>query len=543
VTFTHLDAGTPESVWRDAAPWKRAPSWSLDGVTHLFVTAAHPDDETLGAGGVMAQASARGIPVTVVVASDGEASHPDSPTTTAEALAAWRRDEVGQALDIVAPGSRRHFLGLPDGGLAESAELAGLIEAVVRSSLGVGAGAAAGAETSAATGPETFSAAGPGSGNAGAVILSPWLGDRHPDHAAVALASARAAERLGLRAAAYPIWGWLWSDAEGDDIPWGDALVLPLSDDDRERKRQAMASHASQTAPLSEHPGDEAILSESFQEHFRRDVEIFLPASPAAANGAPTPLIAAAAPDAAPDQAPDDAAPDGAPDAAAPDDVAPDAAPDAAAPDAARDAADGSLGADFFTDFYAGERDPWGFETRWYEERKRAITLAALPAARYANVLELGSSIGVTTALLADRADALLATDIAESALEVARERLAGRDNVAFERRTLPGDWPHGVFDLIVVSEVGYYLSSAELDVLIDRIRESLAPDATVVTCHWRHPVEEYPLDGDTVTERFRERLRPALDRTVTHTERDFVLDVFRTAPGRSVAQETGLAE
>ena len=494
MTFTHLDAGTPESAWLDASPWQHTPVWSLDGVTHLFVTAAHPDDETLGAGGVMAQASARGIPVTVIIASDGEASHPDSPTTTPEALAAWRRDEVGQALDIVAPGSRRHFLGLPDGALAESADLARLIEGVVNDVLGSAAvahaidfDADADADTHADADGHTDAEI---NAAADAVILSPWLGDRHPDHAAVAAASAHVAERHGLRAAAYPIWGWLWSDVAGDDIPWNDALVLPLSEDDRERKRLAMASHTSQTAPLSEHPGDEAILSESFQQHFRRDVEIFLPAVTSMDDGA-----------------------------------------------------DASLGADFFTDFYAGERDPWGFETRWYEERKRAITLASLPAARYGNVLELGSSIGVTTALLADRADALLATDIAESALEVARERLAGRDNVVFERRTLPGDWPPGSFDLIVVSEVGYYLSSAELDVLIDRILGSLAADATVVTCHWRHPVEEYPLDGDTVTERFRERLNPALDLLVTHTERDFVLDVFRSAPGRSVAQETGLAE
>ena len=489
MTFTHLDAGTPESAWLDAAPWQHTPAWSLDGVTHLFVTAAHPDDETLGAGGVMAQASALGIPVTVIIASDGEASHPDSPTTTREALAAWRRDEVAQALDIVAPGSRRHFLGLPDGGLAESSELGKLIEAVVTDA------------------------------PADAIILSPWLGDRHPDHAAVAAASGQVAERHGLRAAAYPIWGWLWSDVAGDDIPWNDALVLPLSVEDRERKRRAMASHTSQTAPLSEHPGDEAILSEVFQEHFRRDVEIFLP-SPLHVSAPAATGIASSAPFGAESE------------------VAPPALEQPAG-----HASDGSLGADFFTDFYAGERDPWGFETRWYEERKRAITLASLPAARYANVLELGSSIGVTTALLADRADALLATDIAESALDVARERLADRDHVAFERRTLPGDWPSGSFDLIVVSEVGYYLSNGELDVLIDRILGSLAADATVVTCHWRHPVDEYPLDGDTVTERFRERLRPALDLSVSHTERDFVLDVFRTAPGRSVAQETGLAE
>ncbi|WP_445997033.1 PIG-L family deacetylase [Okibacterium fritillariae] len=510
MTFTHLDAGTPESAWLEAAPWQRTPAWSLDGITHLFVTAAHPDDETLGAGGVMAQASARGIPVTAIIASDGEASHPDSPTTTPEALAAWRRDEVAQALDIVAPGSRRHFLGLPDGGLAQSAELAELIAGVVSGVLGTATATTAGADAGPVADTDTDTDT--DTGVIDAVILSPWAGDRHPDHAAVATASARAAERHGLRAAAYPIWGWLWSDVEGDDIPWNDALVLPLSDEDRERKRQAMASHSSQTAPLSEHPGDEAILSEPFQEHFRRDVEIFLPSVTDRATVIDT-------------------------------ETASGTAPDETAPSETDGGADGSLGADFFTDFYAGERDPWGFETRWYEERKRAITLASLPAARYANVLELGSSIGVTTALLAERADALLATDIAESALEVARERLAGRDNVTFERRTLPGDWPPGSFDLVVVSEVGYYLSSAELDALIDRILGSLTPDATVVTCHWRHPVEEYPLDGDTVTERFRERLRPRLELTVTHTERDFVLDVFRTAPGRSVAQETGLAE
>ena len=79
VTFDHRERGTDESVW--------AASAVLDGVAripelpeHLVVLAAHPDDDTLGAGGLMATAAVAGTDVTVVFASDGEGSHPGSPT-------------------------------------------------------------------------------------------------------------------------------------------------------------------------------------------------------------------------------------------------------------------------------------------------------------------------------------------------------------------------------------------------------------------------------------------------------------------------------
>ena len=83
-----------------------------------------------------------------------------------------------------------------------------------------------------------------------------------------------------------------------------------------------------------------------------------------------------------------------------------------------------SLGPEYFEDLYARHADPWGFADRWYEQRKRALLLASLPRPRFARAFEPGCSIGVLTAELAPRCDALLATDVAEGALSAARERL-----------------------------------------------------------------------------------------------------------------------
>src|SRR5690606_6269650 len=101
--------------------------------------------------------------------------------------------------------------------------------------------------------------------------------------------------------------------------------------------------------------------------------------------------------------------------------------------------------------------DPWGFETRWYERRKRAITIASLPRQRYRHALEVGCSTGMLTAELAKFCDAVLAVDTAEAPLTTARARLTGEHHVSFERMTMPHEWPTERFDLILFSEVGYY--------------------------------------------------------------------------------------
>jgi 2-polyprenyl-3-methyl-5-hydroxy-6-metoxy-1,4-benzoquinol methylase len=199
-----------------------------------------------------------------------------------------------------------------------------------------------------------------------------------------------------------------------------------------------------------------------------------------------------------------------------------------------------SLPVGYFDELYAGDDDPWGFERRWYERRKYALTLAALSRERYASAFEPGCSVGVLTAALADRCDRLLAVDAAAAPVATARARLADRPHVRVEQRAVPAHWPAGRFDLVVLSEVGYYLDPADLALLVTAAAESLDPGGDLVAVHWRYPVDDYPLRGDAVHAALA--ARPELARTCRHVEADFLLEVYaRTPAARSVAQVEGL--
>jgi SAM-dependent methyltransferase len=201
-----------------------------------------------------------------------------------------------------------------------------------------------------------------------------------------------------------------------------------------------------------------------------------------------------------------------------------------------------SLPGEYFDQMYAASNDPWGFTDRWYERRKYALSVAALPRPRYRSALEIGCSIGVLTALLGERCDEVLALDVAEPAVDEARRRTAHLPGVHVHQHAVPSDWPAGRFDLVVLSEVGYYFSAEDLRRVLDRLCASLEPGGTLLAVHWRHPVEDYPLDADEVHGALDRDER--LSRTVTHEELDFLLGIYvRTPPpARSVAQETGLA-
>lgn len=199
-----------------------------------------------------------------------------------------------------------------------------------------------------------------------------------------------------------------------------------------------------------------------------------------------------------------------------------------------------SLDQGFFDDFYEESPDPWGFENRWYEERKRAITLAVLPRRRFTSAFEIGCSIGVLSEELAERCDRLLAVDIAQAPVASARARLSANDRVAVKQMTTPHTWPSERFDLIVLSEVGYYWSSRDLTRALDRTAQSLTPNGILLCCHWRRPVAEYPLTGDDVHKAVRERSE--FTRLVQHEEEPFLLEVFaRRAPTSPIAAETWL--
>ena len=196
----------------------------------------------------------------------------------------------------------------------------------------------------------------------------------------------------------------------------------------------------------------------------------------------------------------------------------------------------------YFDRMYAASTDPWQLQERWYERRKFAITLALLPHPRYRHAFEPGCSVGVLTEQLAGRCDHVTATDIVPAALDATHRRLsqAGRrEHVTLLCRSLDEAWPSTDFDLVVVSEVGYYLKEAALREMLDRELPRLTNAATVVAAHWRHRVADYPLTGDHANDVIG--ATPGLHLIGSYRDDDVAIDVFDTASAASVAARTGV--
>lgn len=197
-----------------------------------------------------------------------------------------------------------------------------------------------------------------------------------------------------------------------------------------------------------------------------------------------------------------------------------------------------TLPTSYFDELYAASPDPWGFTDRWYERRKRALTLALLPAPRYASAYEPGCSIGVLTVGLAARCDRLLATDVSAAAVAAARERCADLPGVRVEQATLPQDWPSSPVELAVLSELGYYFDEAGAR----RVADLAVTAGTVVAVHWRREVGDYPLRGDEVHAILAESAsRQGLHRLGGYRDDDLTAEVW-TRDGRSVATAGGLS-
>lgn len=198
-----------------------------------------------------------------------------------------------------------------------------------------------------------------------------------------------------------------------------------------------------------------------------------------------------------------------------------------------------SLPKGYFADLYAASDDPWGFRSRWYERRKRDVTLAALTRPRYRRAFEPGCSNGVLSARLAGRCDELLVADLDASAVRAARAALADVPHARVLRLAVPHEWPEGTFDLVVLSEVGYYLDDGDLDLLLGLAVAGLEDGGSLLAVHWRHPVADYPATGDQVHARIR--AHRGLSPVLRHEEEDFVLDLLTRGPVPSPARREGL--
>jgi SAM-dependent methyltransferase len=184
----------------------------------------------------------------------------------------------------------------------------------------------------------------------------------------------------------------------------------------------------------------------------------------------------------------------------------------------------------YFEDMYAGAVDPWGFDSRFYEQRKFALTCAALPRRHYRRGLEPGCSNGALTRRLAPRCDALVAFDFIADTVERARERLRRFDHVEVVQATFPDYWPPGTGDLVVLSEVAYYLTPAGLRTAAERLSEWLEPEGSLVAVHYT-AATNYPQRGDQIGP-WLDSLQ-FLQRLTTHHDPLFDLGVWERRPSR----------
>jgi SAM-dependent methyltransferase len=176
-----------------------------------------------------------------------------------------------------------------------------------------------------------------------------------------------------------------------------------------------------------------------------------------------------------------------------------------------------SLPASYFEAKYKVDIDPWRFRTSDYERDKYRATIAALTKPHYRRALEVGCAIGVLTALLAPHCDGLLALDGSQTAIAEARRQCPR--NVIFEIACLPDEFPREPFDLILLSEVLYYFSAADLNSVAQLCLDALEPGGEIVLCHWLGETD-YPLTGIEASELLAAAVSPKLPvRAILHDD------------------------
>ncbi len=190
-----------------------------------------------------------------------------------------------------------------------------------------------------------------------------------------------------------------------------------------------------------------------------------------------------------------------------------------------------SLDASFFENLFAENPDPWNFEESEYEKAKYAATMRLIPNDIYANCFEIGCANGMLTMLLQQRCQKLLAVDASRIAVGNASKRTAQFTNVSVMEMEIPKDFPDDRFDLILLSEVGYFLNKADLELARDKMIEALLPDGHLILVHWTPFVAEFPLTGDEVhgifSERAGEDVNFPLIHLINRTEPQYRMDLF----------------
>ena len=220
----------------------------------FLVLSPHPDDETLGCGGLLAAAGKAGIAAHVVILTDGAASHPGSRSYPAARLTALRHDEARRAVACLGvPDDRLRFLDLPDAATpSEGPTFDAAVDAIVGIARECGA----------------------------ATLFVTWGHDPHCDHE-TAFAMAKvvktrlAAVRPGCRLWAYPVWGLHLAPDAAIDLDRPKGLTLDIASE-REAKLRAIECYASQMTDLIADDPDAFRFTPAQLAPFLGDREIFI---------------------------------------------------------------------------------------------------------------------------------------------------------------------------------------------------------------------------------------------------------------------------
>jgi LmbE family N-acetylglucosaminyl deacetylase len=296
------------------------------------------------------------------------------------------------------------------------------------------------------------------------MCLAPWPDDPHPDHRAAGSAARMVAE-AGTEVWGYPIWTWPWKHPSTTAMPWSLAARHWLDAEERQRKHSAIAAFVSQVGPGPR--GEAPILVPETRAHFEIPVEVLFRIPPTAS----TPLAR-------------------------------------------------------FASLYEENTDPWGTATREYEQRKRSVTMACLPRSRYRRALDVGCGTGFLTTQLAARCDEVMAIDAVAAAVRSARRVTSQDRNVRVEIASVPGEVPSGPFDLVVFSEVLYYLDTNDLAATLANVERQTQRGTDILAIDWRPQTHDAPRDAESAHAQLL--AHPGWRVLVSHTEAEFLLHVLR---------------
>ncbi|MGO9822413.1 MAG: SAM-dependent methyltransferase [Solirubrobacteraceae bacterium] len=174
---------------------------------------------------------------------------------------------------------------------------------------------------------------------------------------------------------------------------------------------------------------------------------------------------------------------------------------------------------------YRADPDPWGYQSSPYERDKYAATLAACGRGPFSSALELGGSIGVFSQQLAPRCGLLTTIECAPTAAAAARARLAGCNRVNVIVGTIPDDVPRRRYDLVVASEILYYLRPKSLEATLALLARVLEPGGRLVAVHWRPAGPERPFTATQIHSTLR--AQPWLTPRRSTTTCDYLLDAL----------------